>query len=99
VVASCSAALSPFALMVDGSGVASGAGFVDLPCAPADSAVALRAAADHRSCSWCLPIRRNWLRRFNPVALVATVLVLPIAEFLVAPQVQNLWVETAGAGG
>ncbi|APD47272.1 MULTISPECIES: UPF0182 family protein [Synechococcaceae] len=92
VVASCSAALSPFALMVDGSGVASGAGFVDLhvrlPIRLLLSALLLITALQ-----LVLPIRRNWLRRFTLLPLVATVLVLPIAEFLVAPQVQNLWVE------
>jgi uncharacterized membrane protein (UPF0182 family) len=40
-----------------------------------------------------VPMRRHWLRRLILLPLVGTALLLPIAEFLVAPLVQRLWVE------
>jgi uncharacterized protein len=92
VVAALSAALSPFDLMVQGSGVASGAGFVDLhvrlPLRLLLSLLLLLTAI-----GLVVPMRRQWLRRLILVPLVGTALLLPIAEFLVAPLVQRLWVE------
>ena len=92
IVAALSAALSPFDLMVQGSGVAAGAGFVDLhvrlPLRLLLSLLLLLTAL-----GLVVPMRRHWLRRLILVPLVGTALLLPIAEFLVAPLVQRLWVE------
>ena len=92
VVAAISAALSPFDLMVQGSGVAAGAGFVDLhvrlPLRLLLSLLLLFTAL-----GLVVPMRRHWLRRLILLPLVGTALLLPIAEFLVAPLVQRLWVE------
>ena len=91
-VAALSAALSPFDLMVQGSGVASGAGFVDLhvrlPLRLLLAVLLLLTVVN-----LLVPLRRNWLRRLTLVPLVGTTLLLPITEFLVAPLVQRLWVE------
>jgi len=92
LVAALSAALSPFDLMVQGSGVASGAGFVDLhvrlPLRLLLSLLLLLTAA-----GLVVPLRRHWLRQLLLLPLVGTALLLPVAEFLVAPLVQRLWVE------
>jgi hypothetical protein len=92
LMAALSNALSPFDLMVQGSGVASGAGFVDLhvrlPLRLLLSLLLLFTAL-----GLVVPMRRHWLRRLILLPLVGTALLLPIAEFLVAPLVQRLWVE------
>ncbi|MCT0199675.1 UPF0182 family protein [Synechococcus sp. CS-1325] len=91
-VAALSAALSPFDLMVHGSGVASGAGFVDLHVRlPLRLLLSVLLALT--AFGLVVPMRRHWLRQLTLLPLVGTALLLPIAEFLVAPQVQRLWVE------
>ena len=91
-LASLTNALSPFALMVQGSGVAAGAGFVDLHVRlPIRLLLALLLLL--ASLGLALPVRRSWLRRLVVIPLLATALLLPVAEYLVAPQVQSLWVQ------
>ena len=88
-LASLTNALSPFALMVQGSGVAAGAGFVDLHVRlPIRLLLALLLLL--ASLGLALPVRRSWLRRLVVIPLLATALLLPVAEYLVAPQVQSL---------
>ncbi|MGB7564579.1 MAG: UPF0182 family protein, partial [Prochlorococcaceae cyanobacterium] len=73
VVAAISAALSPFDLMVQGSGVAAGAGFVDLhvrlPLRLLLSLLLLFTAL-----GLVVPMRRHWLRRLILLPLVGTAL-------------------------
>lgn len=92
VVASLSTALAPFDLMVQGSGVASGAGFVDLhvrlPLRLLLSALLLLTAI-----GLLVPLPKGWLRRGLLVPLTATAALVPITEGLVAPLVQRFWVQ------
>jgi len=91
-LASIGNALSPFALMVQGSGVAAGAGFVDLHVRlPIRLLLALLLML--AALGLALPVRRTWLRRVVVLPLLATALLLPVAEFLVAPQAQRFWVQ------
>ncbi len=92
LVMAFSSALAPFDLMVEGSGVASGAGFVDLhvrlPLRLLLAALMLLSAA-----GLLLSVRRQWLRQAVLLPLLGTLLLVPVAEFLVAPQVQRFWVQ------
>ncbi|MEI8249533.1 MAG: UPF0182 family protein [Synechococcus sp. ELA057] len=92
VVAAISAALAPFDLMVQGSGVAAGAGFVDLhvrlPLRLLLAALLLLTAL-----GLLVPLPRGWLRRVALIPLAITTLVVPLSEWLLAPLVQRLWVQ------
>ena len=85
-------ALAPFNLMVAGSGVASGAGFVDLnvrlPLRLLLSGLLLLSAL-----GLLVPLPRHWLRRGLLLPLLSTIGLVPITEWLVAPLVQRLWVQ------
>ena len=92
LVASLSIALAPFDLMVQGSGVASGAGFVDLHVRlPLRLLLALLLL--FTGVGLLVPVRRGWMRPLALLPLVVTTVMVPITEFLVAPLVQRFWVE------
>lgn len=90
--AALSNALAPFDLMVQGSGVAAGAGFVDLhvrlPLRLLLTALLLFTAA-----GLLVPVPRGWLRRAVLMPLATTALLVPFAEWIVAPLVQRLVVQ------
>jgi len=92
VMAALSNALAPFDLMVQGSGVASGAGFVDLhvrlPLRLLLTALLLLTAT-----GLLVPLPRDWLRRGALIPLATTALLLPFAEWIVAPLVQKVVVQ------
>jgi len=92
LMAALSNALAPFDLMVQGSGVAAGAGFVDLqvrlPLRLLLSGLLLLTA-----CGLLVPLPKGWLRRGALIPLALTALAVPIAEWIVAPLVQRIWVQ------
>ena len=92
LVAALSNALAPFDLMVQGSGVASGAGFVDLhvrlPLRLLLTALLLLTAA-----GLLVPLPRDWLRRGALIPLATTALLVPFAEWIVAPLAQKMLVQ------
>jgi len=92
LVAALGSALAPFDLMVQGSGVASGAGFVDLhvrlPLRLLLTALLLLTAA-----GLLVPLPRDWLRRGALIPLATTALLVPFAEWIVAPLVQKMVVQ------
>ncbi|MBM5802631.1 MAG: UPF0182 family protein [Cyanobacteria bacterium K_DeepCast_35m_m2_155] len=92
LVLACSNALAPFDLMVQGSGVASGAGWVDLHVR---LPLRLLLAVLLLLCSLALvvPWGRTWLRRGVRLLLAAAALLLPVAELIGAPLLQRLWVQ------
>jgi len=79
----CSRALSPFALMVDGSGVASGAGFVDLHVSCRFGLLLSALLLITRSAGLVFADPGNWLRRSTLLPWWPRV-VLRSPEFLVA---------------
>ncbi len=92
LTAALSTCLAPFDLMVQGSGVASGAGFVDLHVRlPLRLLLALLLLV--AALGLVVPLRRGWLRRMALVPLLVTVLLVPVTEFLVAPLAQRFWVQ------
>ena len=92
LMASLSNALAPFDLMVLGSGVASGAGFVDLHVRlPLRLLLALLLLLT--GLGLLVPIPRTWLRRGALIPLISTAVLLPFAEWVVAPLVQRVWVQ------
>ena len=92
LIAAFSNALSPFDLMVQGSGVASGAGFVDLhvrlPLRLLFSGLLLLTAL-----GLLVPLPKGWLRRGALIPLALTALAVPITEWIVAPLVQRFLVQ------
>ncbi|MCP9840366.1 UPF0182 family protein [Synechococcus sp. J7-Johnson] len=92
LLAAFSTALAPFDLMVRGSGVASGAGFVDLHVR-LPLRLLLAALLVLTALGLLASVRRHWLRRVALVPLLATVALVPITEFLVAPLVQRFVVQ------
>jgi len=92
IVASVSSALAPFDLMVQGSGVASGAGFVDLhvrlPLRLLLAALLLLTAMGLLASK-----SAGWLRRGALIPLAVTTALLPLGEWLLAPLAQRLWVQ------
>jgi len=92
IVAALTSALAPFDLMVQGSGVAAGAGFVDLhvrlPLRLLLAALLLLTAL-----GLLVPLPRGWLRRGALIPLAVTTLLVPITEGLLAPLAQRLWVQ------
>ena len=92
LMAALSNALAPFDLMVHGSGVAAGAGFVDLHVRlPLRLLLALLLTLT--GLGLLVPIPRSWLRRGALIPLISTALLLPIVEWVVAPLVQRVWVQ------
>ena len=92
IVAAVSSALAPFDLMVQGSGVAAGAGFVDLhvrlPLRLLLSALLLLTAF-----GLIVPLPQGWLRRGALIPLAITTVLVPLGEWSLAPLVQRLWVQ------
>ena len=92
ILAACSTGLAPFDLMVQGSGIAAGAGHVDLyvrlPLRLLLTLLLLLTAV-----GLLVPLPKDWLRRGALIPLGATVLMVPVAEWLVAPLVQRFWVQ------
>ncbi len=92
IVAAISSALAPFDLLVEGSGVASGAGFVDLHVRlPLRLLLALLLLLT--AVGLLVPLPRGWLRRGALIPLAGTTLFVPITELLLAPLVQRIWVQ------
>jgi uncharacterized membrane protein (UPF0182 family) len=92
VVAALISALAPFDLMVEGSGVASGAGFVDLHVRlPLRLLLALLLVLT--ALGLLMPVPKGWLRRGVLLPLTFTALLVPVSEWLLAPLVQRLWVQ------
>ncbi|MFM7085876.1 MAG: UPF0182 family protein [Cyanobium sp.] len=92
IVAAVSSALAPFDLMVQGSGVAAGAGFVDLHVRlPLRLVLALLLLLT--AIGLLVPLPRGWLRRGALIPLAGTALLVPISEGLLAPLAQRLWVQ------
>jgi hypothetical protein len=91
-VAALSSALAPFDLMVQGSGVAAGAGFVDLhvrlPLRLLLSLLLLLTA-----CGLLVPLPRGWLRRVALLPLAGTTMMVLLSEWLLAPLAQRLLVQ------
>lgn len=92
LVAALITALSPFELMVDGHGVAAGAGFVDvyvrLPLRLLLAGLLLLTAGGLMT-----PLPSGWLRRGLLLPLACTGLLIPLAELLIAPVVQRFMVQ------
>ncbi len=92
VVMALSNALAPFDLMVQGSGVASGAGFVDLhvrlPLRLLFAVLLLLTAL-----ALLMPLPRDWLRRGALLPLAGTALLVPISEWVFSPLAQRFWVQ------
>ncbi|MEB3165258.1 MAG: UPF0182 family protein [Cyanobacteriota bacterium] len=85
-------ALAPFDLMVEGSGIAAGAGFVDLHVRlPLRLLLALLLLLT--TVGLLVPMPRGWLRRGLLTPLTVTALLVPLTEWLGAPLVQRLWVQ------
>jgi uncharacterized membrane protein (UPF0182 family) len=91
-MAALSNALAPFDLMVQGSGVASGAGFVDLHVR-LPLRLLLAALLMLTATGLLVPVPRGWLRRVALIPLATTALLVPIAEWFVAPLVQRMVVQ------
>ena len=91
-MAALSNALAPFDLMVRGSGVAAGAGFVDLHVR-LPLRLLLAALLLLTSAGLLVPLPRGWLRRGALIPLATTALLVPFAEWIVAPLVQRLVVQ------
>jgi uncharacterized membrane protein (UPF0182 family) len=91
-MAALSNALAPFDLMVQGSGVASGAGFVDLHVR-LPLRLLLAALLMLTATGLLVPVPRGWLRRVALIPLATTALLVPIAEWIVAPLVQRMVVQ------
>lgn len=92
LMAALSSALAPFDLMVQGSGVAAGAGFVDLhvrlPLRLLLAALLLLTAL-----GLLVPLPRHWLRRGALIPLASIAMAVPLVEWVVAPVVQRIWVQ------
>ena len=92
VVVALSNALSPFDLMVQGSGVASGAGWVDLHVR-LPLRLLLAVLLVFTALGLLVPMPRGWLRRGGLVPLATTALLVPVTEWIVAPLMQRLFVQ------
>ena len=91
-VIALSNALAPFDLMVEGSGVASGAGWVDLHVR-LPLRLLLAALLVFSAIGLLVPMHKGWLRRGGLVPLATTVALVPVAEWIVAPLMQRLYVQ------
>ena len=92
VVVALSNALAPFDLMVEGSGVASGAGWVDLHVR-LPLRLLLAVLLLFTAIGLLVPMPRGWLRRAGLMPLATTALLVPVAEWIVAPLLQRLYVQ------
>ena len=91
-VAAISQCLTPFNLMVKGTGVAAGAGFVDLHFSvPLRLLLALLLVAI--GLGLLLPMPAGWMRRKLLLPLVGAALGLPVLQAIVAPLLQRFWVQ------
>ena len=91
-VAGLSSALAPFDLMVEGSGVAAGAGWVDLHVRlPLRLLLALLLFLT--SASLLVPVPEGWLRRGVLIPLSITSLTVPLSEWVLAPLAQRFLVQ------
>lgn len=87
-----SSALAPFDLMVEGSGVAAGAGWVDLHVRmPLRLLLALLLFLT--TLGLLVPVREGWLSRGVLIPLALTSLSVPISEWVLAPLAQRFWVQ------
>ncbi|MEB3259714.1 MAG: UPF0182 family protein [Cyanobacteriota bacterium] len=92
LVVAVSAALAPFALMVDGSGVAAGAGWVDLHVRlPLRLILALLLALS--AAGLLVPVPEGWLRRGVLIPLALSTASVPLSEWVVAPLAQRFLVQ------
>jgi len=87
-----SSALAPFDLMVQGSGVAAGAGFVDLHLR-LPLRLLLTALLVLTALGLLVKLPRGWLRRGALIPLAGATVLVPLGEWLLAPLVQRLWVQ------
>ena len=92
LAAALSYGLSPFNLMVEGSGVASGAGFVDLHIR-LPLKLLLAALLLFSGLGLLVPVPRSWFRRVALLPLISTAFTLPVVEWALAPLVQRVWVQ------
>ena len=92
LTAAASTALAPFDLMVEGSGVAAGAGWVDLhvrlPLRLILAFLLFLTAA-----RLLVPVPEGWLRRGVLIPLSITSLSLPLSEWVLAPLAQRFLVQ------
>ncbi|MEB3307487.1 MAG: UPF0182 family protein [Cyanobacteriota bacterium] len=84
-------ALTPFDLMVQGSGVASGAGWVDLHLR-LPLRLLLAALLLFFTLALLLPTPRGRLRGVGLIPLACSALLIPLLEWVVAPLLQSLFV-------
>jgi uncharacterized membrane protein (UPF0182 family) len=92
LVAGLSSALAPFDLMVEGSGVASGAGWVDLHVRlPLRLLLALLLFLT--AAGLLVPVPEGWLRRGVLIPLSITSLTVPLSEWVLAPLAQRFLVQ------
>lgn len=92
LISSVRLALAPFDLMVEGTGVASGAGFVDLHLRlPLRLLLALLLLLV--AMAMALPLRRQRLRRGLVIGLGAAGLLVPLLEAVLTPIAQRLLVQ------
>lgn len=92
VVMALSNALAPFDLMVQGSGVASGAGYVDLHVRlPLRLLFALLLLLT--ACALLVPLPRGWVRRGALLPLAGSAVLVPISEWVITPLAQRFWVQ------
>ena len=92
LVVGLSNALAPFDLMVEGSGVAAGAGWVDLhvrlPLRLIFSLMLFLTAA-----ALLVPVPEGWLRRGVLIPLSITSLTVPLSEWMLTPLAQRFLVQ------
>jgi uncharacterized membrane protein (UPF0182 family) len=87
-----SVSLAPFDLMVDGSGVAAGAGWVDLHVRlPLRLVLALLLAL--WAVGLVVPVQQGWLRRGMLIPLAFSTASVPLSEWVVAPLAQRFLVQ------
>ena len=91
-VAAIGQCLSPFNLMVKGTGVAAGAGFVDLHFSvPLRLLLALLLGAI--GLCLLLPMPAGWMRRKLLIPLAGAALGMPVVQAIGAPLLQRFWVQ------
>ncbi|MFM7169236.1 MAG: UPF0182 family protein [Cyanobium sp.] len=92
LVGGLSSALAPFDLMVEGSGVAAGAGWVDLHVRlPLRLLLALLLFLT--AASLVVPVTERWLRRGVLIPLSITSLTIPLSEWVLTPLAQRFLVQ------
>jgi len=92
LVAAVSTALAPFDLMVQGSGVAAGAGWVDLHVRlPLRLILALLLFLT--AAGLLVPIPEGWLRRGVLIPLTISTVSVPLSEWVLAPLAQRFLVQ------